>query len=417
MDRKQARPFFLFLIIFLFLITQISIAAENTKSEVFAPFVSRLEVSADTEKITLQWKNPSDINNYKRIYRHNTEITEQNFSQARQIASVEPQVEAYIDTPPSSSQEFYYAVLLEDKNGSPYKVFIAYRNKTTSGIKLVASQTKPSSFTQITKIKASVQNNSVVITFNVSDKSRELYLYRSLVPLISLADLNAVPFRQKLSPGSELITDYPVAGVDYYYAVIDAEEATSPALKLIADQNTTVQPVRIPLTALLKSEGPALRPSPLPAPYILYDITTGSELLPPLPFMLPPLVALNNQTEEEINGLLKRLELPNTKVEVELLAMEEAANTTGEDKTLKTIVQETLSKADYRTTTERLAAMLQEKIKPATKARVHFYLGQSYFFRQEYQKAVMHFILAQDLLYNESQRWLELCFNHLYEQK
>lgn len=389
----------------------LAISADNSSNEVFAPFVSRLAATSDSEHIRLSWKNSEDLSGSKRIYRHTAEITDATLQSATMIARVEADVESYIDTP-SAASDYYYAVLIEDQNNEPYAVLIPYRNKTTTGIRLTA-KTPEETFAVITGITATVSADAVIVQFSLSGSMRELVLYRSTSPIKSAEDLSRSSYSVALAPGTVQVKDIPVAGVDYYYAVIDAAQVGKSGIVLEAGKNATAQPVQIPIAAALTTETVRARTYPLPSPYILNNVETGTELLPPLPFLLPPTIRMQAETEKKVESMLQRIEGAAAGPSPQILAVDQAANPEGDEKTLQTILSETFSRGDYKEAVTGLISFIATRRSDPVEARARFYLGQSYFFRGQYREAAAEFILAEDQYYAETQSWINICLSEL----
>ncbi|HEQ71834.1 MAG TPA: hypothetical protein ENN69_05035 [Spirochaetia bacterium] len=400
------------LALFAVLLSSTLLSAQDSSYEVFAPFVSRLTVTAEPGQFRLSWRNSEDLAGFKRIYRDTREITEATIRNAKEIARVAPEIESYIDTPPDRST-YFYAVLIEDAGGDPYAVLIPYRNKTIQGVRL--PQTGPEeTAAAVSGITAAPRGAEIAVTFSPSNKTRPLILYRSTSPIRTAEDLARAGYAKALEPGTTSVNDAPVAGLEYYYAVIDASLAGKESITLTPGQNTTAEPAALPLSAALTTRDTARRRTyPLPAPHILYDVSTGNELLPPLPFLLPQEVTLRGQPAERVDRMIERMRLPTRELRPFLLPSEEAANVAGDEKTLQDVVGATLAGADYREAVDRLNEFLRQPHNAKVEARARFYLGQAYFFRGQYRKAMMEFVFAEGEYYPEVQPWIEAALDRM----
>jgi hypothetical protein len=395
-----------------FILCATAFFAQND-SGVFAPFVSRVTASPEANRVILSWKNPEDASGFKQIFRDDAEITEKSIGEATMIARVAPDAESYIDTPPDNRQ-YYYAVLLEDKGGDLFRVFIPYRNKTIAAVRTEALSAD-SLAASITGINALVAGDSVTIRFVPSNKTRDLILYRSIAPLRSFTDLTKASYSLLLSGGTDQVKDVPLAGINYYYAVIDAKLLNSGKADFIPGQNATVVPVQIPLTGVTSvSNTSSERVYPLPAPHILYSIETGDELLPPLPFLLPREMKLAAVLQNRVDHLIDRIQRPATSPAFDILPVDQAANLEGEDLLLQSLAKSAAAAPDSKESIDSLVNFLQTQHSDQVEARGRFYLGQSYFLHGQYRDALREFVFARDLYYIESQKWLDACLQALH---
>jgi hypothetical protein len=401
------------IITFLFLVTA-GMSAQDQANGVFAPFVSRIAAGVADGKVTLTWENSEDVNGYKQIYRAETEITENNLKNASLIARVGPEAASYVDTPPAN-RDYYYAVLLEDRNGDPYRVFIPYRNKTVAAVRLSETAAQATSAAAaVSGITASVTGDTVTVRFIPSNRTRELILYRSTAPLRSYADLAKAGYSILLGAGTDAVKDVPLPGVDYYYAVVDAALVNSGKVEFVPGQNSTPAPVQIPLGELpAAAQTPPERVYPLPAPHVLYSIETGEELLPPLPFLLPQEMKLADAVRERVDNLIARIAQPPTPMAFELLPVDEASNLEGEDLLLQTIAKAAVAAPDAKETADKFSEFLQTSHGDKAEARARFYLGQSYFLHGQTREALLQFVFAQSQYYVETQKWINACLETL----
>lgn len=406
-------PYYVIPCLALLFLVIIPSAAQTEATDIFAPFVSRLNVKADTTRVFLSWKNSEDLSGFKRIYRASSEITDATFANAFLIARVAPEVESYIDTPPAGKSVFY-AVILEDKNGEPYNVFIPYRNKTISGVRLEEKSAERDTAAIVTGLDASVANGTVTLQFTTSNPGRELMLYRSTSPITGYQDLTKALYSIILPSGTVRTTDVPLAGVDYYYAVVDAALLNAGKAVFTPGENATARSIQIPLAeGIARTEPIPPRIYPLPAPHILYALDTGKELLPPLPFLLPPTMRLQPSLEEKVDKVVTRIRHHEAELKFELLPFDEGPNLEGEDAALQTIAV-AAGTGDYKASAESLISFLSTRHSPATEARARFYLGQAYCLRGQYREALKEFVFANNALYVETQPWIDVCLEKLY---
>ena len=120
---RKFLPFFI-----LFLCAEANIL---TAQQSMPAFVSRLTATADGATIHLTWKDsPEAVEKYL-VYRLNKEITNDTFDQALLLGSVAPNTMSFVDHPPDDTP-YFYTVVVEDEKGHPARVFVPFRNKTTT---------------------------------------------------------------------------------------------------------------------------------------------------------------------------------------------------------------------------------------------------------------------------------------------
>ncbi len=409
------------------------------RGEVFAPFVSRLKVrpaesaagsppadafgaaggvpaSPATAGAVLSWRNSTDLKAVTRIYRHTAEIEAGNFDQAELIARLEPGEESYSDFPPAPGT-YFYAVVLEDAQGNPYRLFIPFRNKSSAGIAVQRTATEENLSTEIRGLSAQVDGDSVILRFQSSRPARELLVFRSTAPMRTPDDLLTAVAPFTLPAGSSGGTDTPVPGVDYYYAVVDAGLFRLSKSQVLPGENATLRPVQVPLETPGKpaAASAALRPAPLPYLLIGSGVEQAARAAPQAPFLLPgSRKKLQPATARAVAELLAALPPPaGPKAGVQILAVDAAARSGGEEDALKTILLERLQPEDFAGAEAELERYLSVRRSAEIEARVHFYLAQTYYFRGLIRQALLELLLAEDRYYREVQPWLDACLGKL----
>ncbi len=398
-----------------FLIFSALLFGQENSQEVFAPFVSRLKAQAVNSGIELTWKDSGDIEGVNLIYRADKQITISTLSKAKLIAHVKQGIETYTDYP-VSMEKYYYAVLIQDKKGRIYKLFIPFRNITTRGVSVKTVATEEQRAAKITGIRAKTEKDSVLVTFKTSNPKRDLLLFRNTSPLTSPEDLLSSTSPVTITGEKESYKDYPIPGINYYYALLDAGLFKIGKIDLKTGKNTTVDPVMIPLGAAGAGlpEQPMIRPLPLPYLLISSSIDTGSELSPSSPFSFPEFKVLKPDTEKAVTALENTIKLkPPRPMQVQVLGPEKKPTAGGEEYTLYTVVAKHLTKHNFSKAGNLLNNFLSIYHSEKVEARAHFYLGQSYYFQARYKKAFLEFLMAEDLYYQDVRNWLNAIFNVL----
>jgi hypothetical protein len=417
-----------------------------------APFVSRLQAKAGQSSVQLSWRTVPGFAGTHRIYRHTLEIDAATFPQAVQVGTVGPAAGAYEDFPPAPGS-YYYAVLLDD--GQLSLLFVPFRNKTSAPVEVASAAPAGIAAARISGLAAEVAGDAVRLSFQSSRSDRALLLFRALQPMRSVEDLASSPL--PLEAGRRNYEDFPIPGLDYYYALVDAGLFKLGQPELIAGQNSTLQPVRVPLDAgrvglppAVMEEVPAPAGAPAPAggrppaaagparaawpparqpvsAPASEQIAMASARSAPLPYLdlgaarglsTPPLPAsrpLGPLARRAVEALLR--EAPaRAAPKLRAQALPEdlgSASGAAEDAALGAIATEYLLTGRLPEAEKGLRAFLAVPRAEAASARARFYLGQVYYLQDRLQPAVLELLLARPRYYAAVQPWLENCLQRL----
>lgn len=387
-------------------------AAQAPEGSAPPAFVSRLQAQPGERCVVLTWRNPSQAGAFKLVYRSAEAIRPETLGAAELVARLDPAAERYEDTPPDGSS-YFYAVLLEDASGEPVEVLLPLRNKTSQGVRAGAGPTEEQPAAEITALRAEVVGDLVRLRFSSSQPQRPLLVFRSPTPIISAADLAAAGPPATLSGAQEHL-DYPVPGLDNYYAVLDAGQFQSGRSRIAAGANATLQAVQVP------AEVPrAALPSALP-------LATGRRLLP-LPQLRLPEASPQAVTSADAEALPiaaadpgpPRPLRPRTLEVLARLLPEEPdpapgrrsvqvlASHSGSTPALEQVVRERLQTGAYAEAESALRGMLMLPGPGGDEAYLRFYLGQSLYMQELYGEAALEFVLARQSMYALVQPWLE----------
>ena len=405
-------------VILLLLVFHISLAgfSQEAGTEAATPFVSKLKAKAVDSHILLSWRNPKDLQGFALLYRHSDEIGRENLDQAQLLARLAPGRESYEDTPPEV-RPYYYAVLIEDSAGKLHELFVPFRNKTSESVRVAVQPPEESVPSRIIGIQAMIVEDSIQVMFQSSNPDRELLLFRSNTPMRSTEDLLEAFAPIQIEAGTTRFTDYPIPGVEVYYAVIDTEVFKLGKQELVAGQNSTDRPVSVPLeverVALPPAAAKGQRAAPsVTLPYLQLRLDSSGR------FALPQTVQqLDPQTQGAIARILSDAPpLEARQRSVVILPEDKGTLAAGESASLQKILREHLLTGDYRGVESKLHGFLNLQRSAYTEARVRFYLAQAYYFQGLYEEALLEFVLAQDELYAPVQPWLESCFRRLWNK-
>jgi hypothetical protein len=427
---KKGLPFLLLLLLH-FLFAPFSgsaqdAGAEPEAAEAAVPFVSKLKARAVDSRIILTWRNPANLKGSLLLYRHSAQIDRGNLDQATRIARLAPEQESYEDSPPDTGS-YYYAVLVEDHTGTVQETFVPYRNRTSEGVRVSVLPPAETAASRVTSIQASVVDEAVQVVFQATNPERELLLFRSNSPMTDSEDLLDAFAPIQLEAGTARFLDFPVPGVETYYAVLDTELFKLGKQELVPGENATIQPVVVPVEVERAALPPAATEVPgtektqaggrpaatYPLPYL--QLAPDSRSAAALPQRLRQ---IDPRTREAVARLLASAPPPEpTRSSVVILPEDREGPAAGESTSLRSILEEYLLAGDYREAESKLQGFLNLRRSAYTEARVRFYLAQAYYFQGLYEEALLEFVLAQDQLYAPVQPWLESCFRQLWWQQ
>ena len=384
---------------------------------VFAPFISKLDARVQDNGVILSWRDSSASVDHYSIYRSPAKITRDTFTTAQKVAEVDPGTESYTDHPPTTDP-YYYAVLASQEDGSDYELFIPYRNITVSPVEVATTSSPEERATEITSISAEVREDAVIVEFDRNKPDRPVIVYRSTSPLDSPEDLVAAQAISTVSSTENRLTDYPLPGISYYYAVFDAQLAKAGTYTIRSGSNATADPVEVPLdqSAISTFGGRIKRSTPLPYLYLSESVLTGRDLpssSSPLSSFVEPHM-LSPETVKVYDALLKKVpdESRITPSPV-ILPADRNLEASGADYRLANMVREGFENEDWSGLSKELENFLRIDHRENTETRARFYLGQTYFFRRQYRKAFLEFSLVREEYRVETDRWISILYDRL----
>ncbi len=391
-------------------------------AEIFAPFVSGLSVSVENNSVTLTWKPaPSEIEVYE-IYRSKQAFNEENFSTASKIGSVSHDVSVYTDYPPTTDK-YYYAVLGKKNDSKLYKLFIPYRNITMSPIAVESTDSLEAMATKISNLSAKSTDESIDLSFQSSKPSREVVIYRSTSVIESQQDVVEAQAIASITSGKQEYTDYPLGGIPYYYAIVDADLAKAGAFQFVAGKNSLIDPIELPVSSQFLSRRSSVESRITPLPYLFVNNSVFAEgngqSLSSFNFAREP-----NQLTEETSKVWAKLEKTvsssekTTSAQPVILPIDKDSKGIGSTKQLSQIVNlhfpdNPSDRTAWQNVEKQLGSFFNVSHTDEVLTRAHFYMGQVYFFQGKYKQAFFEFVMAQDMLYSEVQPWFERIYPNL----
>jgi hypothetical protein len=393
----------------------------------FAPFPSRLRAAMRDGKVELSWIDSPDVAGSYAVYRQIELPSSATFGTAVKLGSVGRGVQSFTDIPPNEA-DYYYLVLALADDGSPYEAFVPGGNATAASISLkpatiadtaavgmapkagpVAEKTEktvaPSG--PIDGLSAKARSDSVILSYPANPGVR-LVVYRGTSPIERSSDLLDASLVATFIDKDGTFVDFPVPGIDYWYALLGEEDVKAGRIKLSKGRNATIDAVRIATTKRTEAMAefsPLSRTPPLPA--ILLDSAAGTAL-PASPIELPVRRELSQDTEKALGAIMSLApSIQRPLPPMRLLPEELAAPSGGEDYALSLIVTDKLVKRDWATAIDQLRKYLSLNRSATASARARFYLGQALVFSGSYRDAFFEFLTAKAFFPTESAPWID----------
>ena len=386
--------------------------------QILAPFASRLKAEPLDYQVKLTWRDAPDAAGSYLVYRSTKEITSANLGAALKLGLVEAGVQFYLDTPPEGGI-YFYAVLLQAADGSLFTQLIPFRNVTSAAVSPASSAPEEALASRITGLAAAVTpaGDSVQISFRSSNPGRDLLLFRGTSPLLQPEDLLRSVSVTQLDPGTTRYLLPALSGVDYWFAVLDAGLFKIGQAPLEKGVNTSAEAVQVPMGSGRVSLAPpsmVRRALPLPSLKISFGVQSGLPLAGGKAAGSPVEKPISAATEQSIEVLRRQVPRPVAQqLRPQVLVSDTTPMPSGELQRLRDIVTGPFLGGDMTGAQKMLLDFLSLPRKPEIAARARFYLGQSYFIEGRRREALLEFLLAQDMYYQETRPWLESCLDAL----
>ena len=408
--------------------------AQEGEGEVFAPYPSRIRVGVRGKDIVLSWEDSPDVSSGYAVYRHNEFPEASNFDEALLLGYAESGEKDFVYSPPDEKPYYYFVLgrVSDASQGYPeYRIFIPLRNIPIDAVSVSMAQNPdatdspapstipeaaPSGVPVLSGILARTDNDAIVVSIEAKGSPGRLVIYRSTAPIKTAANLLDAVLAAIVETGGGPYRDYPVPGVDYYYAVVRERDLSSGSLSLEAGVNATSAPVSIQAGLFrigLPSSGATSRNMPLP--YLV--LTTGFADAKPVGVddPTPRRKELSAETEKTIAtiitgyGSMTQADKPPVTIFPEDLQ----SGGGGEEYALRTIVANHFGQGSYREATRQFTLYLSLPRSQSNANKARFYRGQAEAMSGAYKEAFFDLLQAQDSYYLESSAWIDFILERL----
>lgn len=417
MEKKSA------LFIALALTLGLGAAAQGSEADtVFAPYPSRLRVGVREDLVLISWEDSPDLSSGYVVFRHSAEPSADNFADAVMIGDAESGSPAFEYRPPDDGP-YYYFVLGRSESGV-YEVFIPLRNASLAPIRAEIAANRPATATPgaaapsaapqpsavpVGGVIARVDGDAVRIGYVADPSLGRLVLYRGTAPFRDAQALLSATIAAVLPAGSSDYVDYPIPGIEYYYALVPERELLGGRLGVEPGRNATQRPVLIPAGLYrvgLPSSTSYARSAPLPFLVLTRRVTDADPLI--REDLAPQVRPVSAATEKAIASLVASAGLaPSFSRPAITIFPEDLKTSPSSDFSLYTISAGSLARGNYEQAARELNLYLSLPRSPAATARARFYRGQALSMTGAWREAFFELLRAEDSHYLAVQPWLD----------
>jgi hypothetical protein len=390
---------------------------------------SKFRAAIRGETILLSWQDGS-APRYA-VYRSSEAIDAASFGRTTKLGEVASGVEAFVDRPPAG-QPFYYLVLALDEKGLASPLFVPKQNLTLEPVSVAAGGQKPllvqARESPVQRLSASVRADSILLSYRPRKAGMRLVLYRGSSAFSDASSLLDAVLVTSFEDRGGSFVDYPVPGIDYWYALLDESELMGGSVVLKAGENATTDSIRLPQGKTSIAQAPFVsRIPPLPSLYFDDRVLADSGPIEAGP-RLPRKQELDPETMKAMSVLLEgsreeRVEQPTTRVlreEIEQASRSSAlpgAASGGEGYALALIVRDRLGKSEWAAAATELRSYLALSRSQAASTRAHFYLGEALARDGAYREALFEFLETREAYPTETKPWIDYLLAVLAKEK
>ncbi|MCX7788934.1 MAG: hypothetical protein N2442_14690 [Spirochaetes bacterium] len=332
------------------------------------------------------------------------------------LVGIVPYGTGYFIDIPDQVGSYYYAVLIKSETGTTYQELIPFRNKTVTPVRLDSVAPEEERAARISSIKAEVVKDHILVRFVASRGDRDLILYRSTVPILSVEQLTAATEVKRFPSSETEVSDYPVPGVPYYYAVVDAKLLEMKLPRLEKGNNVTSTYVEIPLpntalpaiSILPPLNGTYIRPIPLPFYLLKQSFESGNPLPSPSEYGVPPAIPIPTSTLKVLQDLVAPLPEPQSPLpSPTILPFNKGDTGQKEEQMLQAVLKGPFKNREWKEVILQLDLLSRLPLSEEARSQVYFYRGQAKFFLAQYRESVLDFLLATRYYFSETQPWID----------
>lgn len=254
-------------------------------------------------------------------------------------------------------------------------------------------------------------SGKVEVSWIVPEDSRppvsNIFIYRTLKPVSKYSQLEKETPVQVLSSDASSYTDSITDFNEYFYTVI-AMSSSRTSFTIIPSQNTTVKGVRIDIPV----QKPAKDVSRLKGEKI-YEEGTMRET--PLPFL--DIIENQNSRRRQMNlqastaaknlGCTNKLKETNAFLKPYIFEEDLISPESGDDVFLFEILKDYFIQHKYQESQIEFQRLAGTNISEDVYMRTVFYLGESYYFQGNYEKAVKNFLKTSEKFPVVSKKWID----------
>ena len=401
---------------------------QEGEGAVFAPYPSRIRVGVRSREVVITWEDSPDVSSGYAVSRHSEFPGASNFGKAMLLGFSDRGGVEYVYEPIDEKPYYYFVLGRVAENEATageteYRLFIPLRNVPIEAV-AVSFQTPsvPSTVKAADKaprlsgIIARAEADAIIVSIDASRDVGRLVVYRGTAPLKSSSSLLDAVLAAIIEPDSGPYHDFPVPGVDYYYAVIPERDFIGGRVILEAGVNATLVPVSIQAGTYrigLPMAGATSRNMPLP----FLVLTRGFEDAKPMGVddPTPRSRTLSAETEKAIAtlgstfGSASKAKRPPITIFPEDLQ----SGGGGEEYALRSIVTNFLAKGNHTEAARQLTLYLSLPRSPANAGKARFYRGQAQAMAGAWRESFFDLLQAQDPYYLESSAWIDYILEEL----
>jgi hypothetical protein len=388
----------------------------QTSSDIFAPFVSNLQALAEENRIVLTWSDSPDNIAAYRIYSSKTPFSRDHSPETPPVATIEAGKEVF-SFYPRDTDNYYFAILGVDDKGREYPLFIPFRNITHEAVSIIEVASLEERAAKIENISALVSGEIVYISYSSSAPERGVLVYRSTSPIMEKENLSSASLVVSLSQSTGRVTDFPLPGLEYYYAIVDRELADKNDIRIEPGVNSTINPASVSLPSSISPQDSrrSSRTQPLPFLSLPRSVSTGEYLVSIDKYVLPPFRPLSQNTEAVARKLIMSLS-PRDEMKTPpqlIFPLDKSPGENPEALLLASILNGSFMDQEWKSAEKELVNFLAIRRADAIEARAHHYLGQVYFYQERFREAFYQFLYARDTYKTESSKWIDAVLRRL----